>query len=105
ATQPFYFICEVFAMTLNLSELADKTARDFTSHVSNGTCRDWDTCVSWHAARILAAMQQVQLEEAKWWEHLAGDHHHDLDIKLGQEECLYCQRIADLQAACGKETR
>lgn len=38
---------------------------------------------------------KARLEEARWWEHLVGDEHHE---PLASE-CMYCIRILDLERA------
>lgn len=39
------------------------------------------------------AKSQGALDEAKWWEHLAGQAHED-----AEEQCGYCERIRILEA-------
>lgn len=38
-------------------------------------------------------LAEARLEEARWWEHLVPSSEHQ------DETCIYCQRIAKLQAA------
>jgi hypothetical protein len=53
-------------------------------------------------AELRESLLVARLEEARWWEHLVGyikpDHSENHD-----PDCMYCQRIAELEAALAKQ--
>jgi len=70
-------------------------------HKCDGLVETGDVFCSKHEAEIIAKLvQQARLEEAKWWKERCS--HHEDWICSGETEH---NRIAELEAACGKEMK
>ena len=48
---------------------------------------------------LAEALAACRLAEAKWWEHLVTNEHHDPDC---EKDCMYCERLATLERAAGQ---